>query len=170
MKNLILALVALFTLASCQEQKIGYVDNGKVINDIQEKKDVEAKYDVLTESFKNRADSLGKAYQAEYQVLQVKAAKLSPNKQQELMQPFQVRAQQYQQSMQAEQQSLQTEYQKEIDSVIIRMRKTVADYGKANGYKLIIGTNETVGTVLYGEETSDLSDLMIKEIDAKYKK
>ncbi|WAC01008.1 hypothetical protein N7U66_12540 [Lacinutrix neustonica] len=38
MKNLILAVMAMVTLASCQQQKIGYVDNGKVINDIQEKK------------------------------------------------------------------------------------------------------------------------------------
>ena len=99
MKNLILALVALFTLASCQEQKIGYVDNGKVINEIQEKKDIETKYDLINESSKSRADSLGRIYQAEYNELQVKAARLSEKKQQELLQPFQMKVQQYQQGM-----------------------------------------------------------------------
>ena len=170
MKKLLLALIVLITFASCQEQKMGYVDNGKVINDIQEKKDIESKYDALNESFKQRADSIGKTYQSEYQILQAKAAKMSQSKQQEAIQSFQAKAQQFQQMMQAEQQQLQTAYQTDVDSVISKMKTTVKDFGKANGYKFIIGTNESIGTVLYGDEALDLSDLIIKEIDSKYKK
>lgn len=170
MKNLIVAVIALITLASCQQQKMGYVDNGKVINDIEEKKEIESKYEVLNESFKLRADSLGKVYQSEYQVLQAKAARMSPSKQQAAMQTFQAKAQQFQQLMQTEQQSMQTAYQTEIDSVISKMKVTVKDYGKANGYKFIIGTNESIGTILYGDEASDLTELMIKEINTKYEK
>lgn len=170
MKNLILALVVLLTLASCQEQKVGFVDNGKVINDIQEKKDIESKYEALNESFKLRADSVGKTYQSEYQMLQAKAAGMSQAKQQEAMQTFQVKAQQYQQSMQAEQQQLQNAYQTEVDSVISKMKVTVKDYGKANGYKFIIGANDATANVLYNDDASDLSDVIIKEIDNKYTK
>ncbi|WP_290701593.1 OmpH family outer membrane protein [Lacinutrix sp.] len=170
MKNLILALFVLVTFASCQQQKIGYVDNGKVINDIKEKVDIESKYEALNQSFKLRADSIGKVYQTEYQILQAKAATMSQAKQQEAIQTFQAKAQQFQQMMQAEQQQFQTAYQTEIDSVISKMKTTVKDYGKANGYKFILGTNESTGTVLYGDTTSDLSDLIIKEIDSKYKK
>ena len=72
--------------------------------------------------------------------------------------------------MQAEQQQMQTAYQTEIDSVISKMKLKVSDYGKANGYKFILGTNESIGTVLYGDESTDLSSLIIKEIDAEYKK
>ncbi|WP_044401181.1 OmpH family outer membrane protein [Lacinutrix sp. Hel_I_90] len=170
MKNLILAVIAIVTLASCQQQKIGYVDNGKVINDIQEKKDIESKYEALNESFKKRVDSIGKSYQMEYQALQSQAAKLSQEKQQEMMQPFQMKAQQYQQRMQGEQQQLQTAYQTEIDSVISKMKTTVKEYGKTNGYKFILGTNEAAGTVLYGDEAADLTAVILKEIDAQYKK
>lgn len=170
MKNLVIALIIIVTFASCQQQKLGYVDNGKVINDIEEKKDVESKYEALNESFKKRADSIGKTYQMEYQLLQAKAARLSQQKQQEMMQPLQIKAQQYQQQMQAEQQQMQTAYQKEIDSVISKMKKTVKAYGKANGYTFILGTNESIGTVLYGEETTDLSDVILKEINDGYKK
>jgi len=169
MKKLILALIILVTFASCQEQKIGFVDNGKVINEIQEKKDIESKYETINESFKLRADSLSKTYQSEYQILQAKAATMSQSKQQEAVQTFQAKAQQFQQMMQKEQQELQTAYQTDIDSVISKMKTTVKDYGKANGYKFIFGTNESIGTVLYGDDASDLSDLMIKEINASYK-
>ena len=40
------------------------------------------------------------------------------------------------------------------------MKVTVKDYGKANGYKFIIGANESTGNILYGDEAADLSDLM----------
>lgn len=170
MKKIVLAVIVLITFASCQEQKIGFVDNAKVINDIQEKKDIESKYDVLNESFKLRADSIGKGYQTEYLALQAKVAKMSQSKQQEAVQAFQAKAQQFQQMMQTEQQELQTAYQTDIDSVISKMKVTVKDYGKANGYKFIIGANESTGNILYGDEASDLSGLMIKEIDSKYKK
>lgn len=170
MKKLILSLIVLVTFSSCQEQKIGYVDNGKVINDIQEKKDVESKYEALNESFKLRADSIGKMYQSEYQILQAKAARMSQSKQQEAIQGFQAKAQQFQQMMQAEQQQLQTAYQTDVDSIISKMKSTVKDYGKVNGYNFIFGTNESVGTVLYGDDASELTDIIIKEIDAIYQK
>lgn len=170
MKKVLLAVIVLVTFASCQEQKIGFVDNAKVINDIQEKKDIESKYEVLNESFKLRADSIGKTYQSEYLALQAKAARMSQSKQQEVMQSFQAKAQQFQQMMQTEQQQLQTAYQADIDSVISKMKVTVKDYGKANGYKFIIGANESTGNILYGDYASDLSDLMIKEIDGSYTK
>lgn len=170
MKNLVLVVIMMITLTSCQQQKIGYVDNGKVINDIQEKKDIESKYDALNESFKQRADSIGKVYQTEYQLLQAKAARMSQKKQQEAIQSFQVKAQQFQQQMQAEQQNMQTAYQTEVDSIISKMKATVKTYGKTNGYKFILGTNESIATVLYGDEATDLSDIIIKEIDSEYKK
>ena len=170
MKKILLAVIVLVTLASCQEQKIGFIDNAKVINDIQEKKDIESKYEVLNESFKNRADSIGKTYQSEYLALQAKAARMSQSKQQEAIQTFQAKAQQFQQMMQAEQQQLQTAYQVDIDSVISKMKVTVKDYGKINGYKFIIGANESTANILYGDETLDLSEVIVKEIDSKYSK
>jgi len=169
MKNVIIVLITILGVTSCQKQKIGYVDNGKVINEVKEKKDIEAKYEALNKSFTLRADSISKTYQSEYQELKTKAARMSQNKQQGAIQAFQAKAQHFQQTMQGEQQKLQTDYQTEIDSVISKMKTTIKDYGKTNGYNFIIGTTETIGTVLYAEESSDLTALIIKEIDANYK-
>ena len=44
MKNIFYLTVIAMSLFSCQNQKIGFVDNGTIINDYQEKKDVEAKF------------------------------------------------------------------------------------------------------------------------------
>lgn len=170
MKKLILAVFTVIAFTSCQQEKIGYVDNGEVINEIQEKKDVEAKYKLLDDSFKKRADSIGNIYRAEFQTIQAKSARLSQAKQQEMMQPLNIKAQQFQQQMQAEQTQMQKAFETEIDSVISKMKSFVKDYGKNNGYSYILGTNETIGTVLYAKEGTDLSKIMIEEINAKYKK
>ena len=170
MKKLILAIITVSTLSACQQQKIGYVDNGEVINDIQEKKDIETKYTALDESFKKKADSIGNIYRGEFQALQAKSSRLSQAKQQEMMQPLQIKAQQFQQQMQAEQQQMQKAYQAEVDSVISKMKTFVKDYGFANGYDYILGTNESVGTVLFAKTGSDLSKKIIEELNAEYKK
>lgn len=50
MKRLVLA-VAVLMMVSCQQEKIGYVDNVKLMDDYQEKIDVEAKYKTKLEAF-----------------------------------------------------------------------------------------------------------------------
>jgi len=170
MKKLVLAFTTILMLSSCQEQKIGYVDNGKVVNEMQEKKDIESKYTLLDESFKKKADSIGNIYRAEFQAIQAKSARLSQAKQQQMMQPIQVKAQQFQQQMQQEQTQMQKAYQTEIDSVISKMKTFVTDYGKNNGYGFILGTNESVGTVLYAKEGTELSQKIIEGLNANYKK
>ena len=41
MKKILAVLSIAILITSCQKQKIGYVDNGKVINEMQEKVDLE---------------------------------------------------------------------------------------------------------------------------------
>jgi len=170
MKNSILAAFTILTLASCQQQKIGYMDNGKVVNEYQEKKDIEEKYKGKDEAFKKRADSIGKAFQLEVQKYNVERSKMSKSniqaKEQELGQKQQI----LQQQMQFEQQQLQQAFQTEIDSVIGRVKTFVKDYGKTNGYNYIFGTSESAPSVLYGSEENDLSQLILEALNAKYKK
>ena len=56
MKKIIGVLILALAFTSCQEQKIGFIDNGKVINDFQQKIDLEAKYKAKGESFDKRRD------------------------------------------------------------------------------------------------------------------
>ncbi len=170
MKNLILAAFALLILASCQQQKIGYVDSGEVINEYQEKKDIEEKFKGKDEAFKKRADSIGKAFQFEVQKYNAEKPRMNKSavqaKEQELGQKQQI----LQQQMQFEQQQLQQQFTAEIDSVIIKVKDYVKGYGKTNGYKYILGTSESLPSVLYGSEEDDLTKTILEAINAEYKK
>ena len=77
MKNILYVAIAMLVLASCEKpNKIGFVDNGVVINDYQEKIDLEAKYKAKDEAFRKRADSIGLAFQTEAQKTQTEAQKI----------------------------------------------------------------------------------------------
>lgn len=171
MKNIFYVVVLALAFTSCQNQgKIGFVDNGTVINDYQEKKDIEAKYQTKEEAFRKRADSLGKAFQLEVQETQLVAQKSAQAKAQELMGGLQQKQQLLQQKMQFEQQQLQESFQTEIDSVISKVKKHVKEYGKNNGYTYILGTSDAAATVMYGAEDDDLTKVILEGLNKEYKK
>lgn len=168
MKKIILSLTVLVALASCQEQqKIAFVDNGKVINDYQMKIDIEDKFKQKDEVFKLRMDSIGKAFQAEAQAFQAKEQSLSAKARQEMYQSLTQKQQGLQQQFQYEQQQMQQLFSVEMDSVISKVNTFVNDYGKKNGYTYILGKNEA-GSVMFGKEENDISEAVTKAINAAY--
>lgn len=170
MKNIIYAVVLLLAFSSCQKQKIGYVDNGKVINDYQLKKDIEAKYQAKDAAFQKRADSIGQAFQLEAKSFQTQAKSMSPKMQQEKYQALGQKQQTLQKQMQSEQQQIQQEFQTEIDSIITKVKDFVKDYGKNNGYTYILGTSDAAATVMYGTEENDLTQTILDALNKAYKK
>ncbi|MDO7172141.1 OmpH family outer membrane protein [Mariniflexile sp. AS56] len=171
MKNIVYAAALMLAFTSCQEQaKIGFVDNGTVINDYQEKKDIEAKFQTKEEAFRKKADSVGQEFQLEVQETQLSAQKASQAKAQELMAGLQKKQQLLQQKMQMEQQELQENFQTEIDSVISKVKKHVKEYGKSNGYTYILGTSDAAATVMYGAEDKDLTKEILEGLNKEYKK
>ena len=175
MKNIIYVVLVMLIFASCEKpNKIGFVDNGTVINDYQEKKDVEAAFQLKEDAFRKRADSISLAFQAEAQKGQAEAQKLAQRnnrkKAEELMGGLQQKQQQLQQQMQAEQQQLSQAFQAEIDSVIVNVKSFVKEYGKANGYNYILGTSDAAATVMYGDDKNDLTQTVLEALNADYKK
>ncbi|NMH89651.1 OmpH family outer membrane protein [Flavivirga algicola] len=171
MKNILYVLLVAVAFTSCQkEKKIGFIDNSLLINDFQEKKDLETKFQAKEEAFKKKADSIGQAFQLEVQQTQLTAQKSSKKKAQELMGGLQQKQQVLQQQMQFEQQQLTQAFQTEIDSVIIKVKDFVKDYGKKNGYTYILGTSDAAATVLYGTDENDLTQTILDALNADYKK
>lgn len=171
MKSIIGICLVLVTFYSCQEEKkIGYVDNSILINEYQEKKDIETKFQRKEDVFKKKADSISQAFQLEVQDTQQTARKSTQQQAQELMAGLQQKQQLLQQQMQYEQQQLTQAFQTEIDTLILKVKNFVRDYGKENGYTYILGTSENAATVLYGTEENNLTQIVLDAINSDYKK
>lgn len=160
--------VLVLALVSCQQDKIGFVDNVKLMDGYQEKIEVENKFKAKAELMNKKRDSISQAFQLEYQALQTKAQGWSQKKAQEELGLLQQRSQFLGQQIQQEEQQLQAEGQTEMDSVVSKVKKEIKAYGKANGYTYILTGGEG-GSVLYGVEAKNLTTEVLKILNDKYK-
>lgn len=169
MKNLFVAILTVCLFVSCQQQKVGFVDNVKLINDYQEKKDLETKLQGKIDGFQKRTDSLRQAFQLEINEAELKAKKMSQGDLQKLSQELQQKEQILSQRVQFEQQQIAQESQATNDSLIKKVKKFVENYGKANSYSYILGSNEA-GSVMYGASENDLTQIILDDLNSTYKK
>ncbi len=168
MKKLVLAMVCMIAI-SCQQEKIAFVDNVKLMDAYQEKVDVEAKFKSKSDAFGKKRDSISQAFQLEAQAFQAKAQKMSQSKAQEEYGQLQQRSQIIGQQLQQEEQQMQMEGQTEMDSLVNKVKEEIKAYGEANGYSFIL-TGGDGGSVLYGKESHDVTDAIVKILNDKYKK
>lgn len=169
MKKGLIALFAVVMLSSCQEQtKIGFVDNSKLINDYQKKKDIEAQFEVEIAAFNKRIDSIGQSFQAHAAKLQEKDPNMAQKSTQDEYQALSQQYQSFQQQSQMEEQQIQKRGQTQIDTLIKTVRAFVKDYGEKNGYSYILGSNEA-GSVMYGKESQDVTQEILDALNANKK-
>ena len=168
MKKILFLLLVALILISCNQQKIGYVDNSKLINEYQEKIDNDASIQLKIQDFQRRTDSIRKAFQLEINDAEIKARKMSQSGRQELSKELQDKEQVLSQRLQFEQTQINQENRIKTDSLIKKVKEFVANYGKQNGYTFILGSNEA-GSVMYGEEQYDLTELILEALNTSYK-
>lgn len=167
MKKLILTGVALLALTACTD-KVAFVDNSKLLNDYQEKKDIEAKLKGQISAYERKRDSISMAFQTEARTFDAQAKTLPQNvaqkKYNELMQKSQI----LQQHLQQEEQKIQMESQTQMDSLLSKVKKNIKEYGKQKGYTFILGANDG-GSVLYGSEKKDITKEVTEYLNNQYK-
>ena len=168
MKNLFVIILTVCLFTSCEQQKIGYVDNGKLINEYQEKIDLEARLQTKISAFQKRTDSLRQSFQLEINEAEIQARKMSQENLQKLSQELQQKEQVLSQRVQFEQQQITQESQSTNDSLVNKVKNFVGNYGKTNGYTFILGSNEA-GSVMFGKEESDITQVVLDALNADYK-
>ena len=167
MKKIILLLGISF-LTSCQkEAKTAFVKTETIFKEYKGVKAQEAIFKQKQEAFSKKYDSMVQNWRKEVMEFQQKASKMSPKaarqKDQELYQKQQI----IQQMQQQESNKLTTEIQQQTDSVIKKIYDFFDEYGKKHGYKYIYGKNNS-GALMYGDATYDITDEVLKALDADY--
>ena len=169
MKNLAICFFFFFSLTGCQQQKIGFVDYVVITNEYQKSVDVKAMFQSKVKSFQTRVDSISSAFELEVRAFDRRASKMSKQTQMEKSQELQRKQQTIQQTLQIKQQEIGQENQILTDSISNTIKDFVKDYGKKNSFNFILGSNEA-GSVLYGEEASDLTQEILKSLNDTYVK
>ncbi len=164
-QSLVVAILALACLSiSCQRAtKTGYVDNVKLYNEFELKKELETTFQEMRMENQNSLDSLKRE-------LRVLAEYLDTQKEQdpEKVIRFNNVRQEFletQESLEMREQELSEEY---TNQVWLHINDYVQAYAKEEGYDYVLGGTGQ-GNVMYAEEDLDITEDLIAFINKKYR-
>jgi len=167
-----IALLALITTVGSffylqSSSELVYVDVNKLLDGYKRTKIVRAEFDKKANTMKANVDSLITGWQNELKVYEKERSSMSKKEvelKQELLANKQQQISNYQQAIQKQ---LAEEDKKSTQTVINDINDFVKDYGKKKGYKVILGAIGN-GNIMYGEDASDLTDIVLEQINQEF--
>ena len=169
MKNLIALLLLLIFTTACQNEKTAFVDNNRIVENFDVMQTRQSFYKEAEDSLKLRIEIMvaQSGYQDLVKQYQTQKGTMSKADEEQLYNQIMQLQQSLGQQQQFASQELQQRKGKELDSLVNVVKTFVKDYGKANGYSYIFGSNDA-GNILYGSDQKDITDQIIDELNSKY--
>ncbi len=166
MKKFLWMASVVLILASCNQQtvKTGFVNNTKVVSDYTEMKAAQEKWTKKNNEVRAELEEKAKQFQIEVQGYQNIMNSMSKANREKKEQELMGKQQLLQRDQQSRVQEIQQGSQKEIDSIIGKVKDFIKDYGKKNGYTYIYGETEA-SNILYGKEELDITDEIIEALN-----
>lgn len=177
MKKSLLILSFALAVISCNKEsgtttasglKTAYVDTNKIVQDLDE-------YKELDSQSKTKREVMAQELQAKAHQFDLDRASFPEEAKAKGMQWAQLRQQQLQKTGQELQmtqesmlQSLEKEFGPKQDTLVSKIKKFVATYGKKNGYDYIYGSGDVV-SIMYAKEGYDITAKITKELNDSYK-
>ena len=146
-----------------------YVDVNKLMEGYKRTKVSNAEFEKKAILMKSKVDTLVANWQKELQSYEKERVSLSPKElklKQELLGNKQQQINGYQESIQKQ---IREENKKVTQTVINDINDYIKVYGKKHGYKIIFGANGQ-GNIMYADESTDLTDEILKGLNEEYSK
>ena len=168
MKKLLFLAIAI-VLVSCNQNKVAYIDVEVLMKDYEATKELESSLKAKQEKMAKELDSISAPFQLKVQQYYQNQQKMSAKKRAEVESALQQEQQFLQSKQQQASQLLQMENQEKSEVLTKRVDSFVADYAKVNGFNLILGTSGK-GTVLYGEDSMDVTTEILEILNLDFSK
>lgn len=162
-----LSILAIYFAKSSSE--LVYVDVNKLITGYSKTKVAKAEFDKKASLMKANVDSLISNWQNELKNYEKERGSLSPKElklKQELLSNKQQQINGYQEAIQKK---IQEEDKKVTQTVINDINDYIKEYGKDHNYKIIFGASGG-GNIMYADESTDLTEKVLKGLNAEYDK
>ena len=167
----VLMLVCLGLVISpvaAQAQKIGYVDLQKALNMSSEGKAAKEKIKTQVQGYDAEVQQLQEELQKMKQDLEKQAMLLSEEARNSKERDYQQKVKDYQRFTKDIQEELQQTDADLTRKILEDILKVVVKLGKTESYTLIL--EKTESSIVYADESIDITDKVIKQFDDEYKK
>ncbi len=155
--------------AAAQEFKIAILSIQKVIDQSQAgqeaRKVLEAKQSEMQPKFKKEQDAL----QAQAKEIEKKSSVWSEEVRIQKEREYQKNMREFQLKAEDAQFELKQLQKKVLDPIFKELQKLITDLGKREGYSMIFEKSKSNG-LLYADDALDITDMVIKELDARHGK
>ncbi|MBS1529409.1 MAG: OmpH family outer membrane protein [Bacteroidetes bacterium] len=138
-----------------QARKIGFVDTIRLVNGYKFKEDLEAQEEKRLNAIKQAADSFKTLYS-----VMARSAHPDTGRMNSVMAQVDRLSSVFQQEYQRSNQEIN-------EKVWTRLNPAIHEFSKAHRIELLVGANG-MGTVLYGSDTRDYTEDMLKYVNSKY--
>lgn len=167
----LLAIVCAFTVVAesafaapatgTGEVKIGVVDLGRALNEVNEGKKAKANLEREFKSKKNSLESMKNEIQTMRDELEKKSHLLSQDALKEKRDNFQRKFMEYQQKAKEFTEELARKEGEMTSKIIGKLRTVVTDIARKEGYTFVLEKSQ--GGVVYGPNNADITDEVIKQ-------
>lgn len=158
----VVAFVLMFQAAAFAQSKIGAISVERVLMTCDFGKALEASMKAKFEPMKKDLDKDAQELKQLEDELKNQDLALKLDAKQDKQREFRRKMRDYQDSVASFQQKLQTESQKGQQPIIEKILKVTNEYGKANGYTMIV---EMRGVTLFIDDAADLTDQIVSEMN-----
>jgi outer membrane protein len=161
----VLSVAAIFFAKSSSQ--LVYVDVNKLIEGYSRTKVAKAEFDKKANLLKANVDSLVGNWQKELKNYEKERNSMTPKElklKQELLGNKQQQINGYQEAIQKK---IQEEDKKVTQTVINDINDYIKEYGKDHNYKIIFGASGG-GNIMYADESTDLTEQVLKGLNAEY--
>ena len=155
-------------ITSCNQVKIAYVDLEEILKEYEGAVQAEEEMKVKSQQISQQLDQMALPLQQKIQEYQQNKDNLSASARQKQEAELMQQQQQFQQQQQIAQQQVQAEGQAKYEKINGEIESFLADYGKSNGYTYILGSSVQTKSVLYGEESLDITEAVIDALNVSY--
>lgn len=174
---LTLILVSLFELAAfviyyhfaTEQASIAYVRSDYLIANYQGTREAKIRLDGRKQTLQANLDTLSNNFQRSLSGFNMQGARLSRQAKADWEKRISIQEQQLNEYAQAIENQVQAEDEKMVKAILNQIDGFTATYAKRNGYKLILSKSQGVAGVLYGVESVDITENLLKELNANYK-
>lgn len=156
--------------ASVDEEFVAYVNADSLSAKYEYFKDVREKLEAKIKKAQNDLQSKGQAFQREINEYQQKAHTMSADERQKTEERLARKQDELGQLDQNTSMSLAQDESTEMDKIYTSITEFLEKYSKEKDYKLVLTYSKANPTVLYIDPSFDITNQVIDELNAEYKK
>lgn len=164
--NVVLLAVVAYVLLGKSPNKIYYVDSNKLLKEYTEMSDARNEFKEKSSGWKSNVDTLTVQIEKQIQGYEKEASSMTEKERKlsrELINTRQRELMEYQRAVESQ---AGQEEQKIMGKVLNNVNTYLLEYGKKKGCSYVLVAAN--GNIAYGEESLNVTDEVIKELNARY--